>query len=183
MKFGWLTLDAHCCIVDMDAHAEAFLGNANVLQRTLQNRLAASRPAIDRQIVGLVRSFAQSPQTARLRIISLSSDPWIEMVLAPVRAQPVSAGSTPTAIAYLKSDEWSSAERCEQLIKLFGLLPSEARLAWAMTRGMALPDAPQELGIKRETARSYAKSIYGKLDARGQADLVRTILTSLRAIA
>lgn len=183
MKFGWLTLDAGCRIVDIDAHAQQLLGHAEVLRRTRENRLVASRQSTDRQIAALVQSFAQHPEAARPSAINLSRDPWIDMLIAPIRAQPIPASPTPVAIAYLNGDRWSRADRCDQLVDLFGLLPSEARLAWALAQGMSLRDAALALGVTRETARSYAKQIYGKLGARGQADVVRIILTSVLAIA
>ena len=95
----------------------------------------------------------------------------------------VSAGSTPVAIAYLSGDRWSQADRCEQLVELFGLLPSEARLAWAIAQGIPISEAAANLGITVETARNYSKKIYAKTGARGQAELVRIVLTSVLAIA
>jgi len=87
------------------------------------------------------------------------------------------------AIAYLSGDRWSQADRCEQLVELFGLLPSEARLAWAIAQGIPISEAAANLGITVETARNYSKKIYAKTGARGQAELVRIVLTSVLAIA
>ena len=66
---------------------------------------------------------------------------------------------------------------------MFGLLPSEARLALALSRGLTLTEAAADLGLTIETARNYSKKIYAKTGARGQPDLVRFILAGVLAFA
>jgi DNA-binding CsgD family transcriptional regulator len=62
-------------------------------------------------------------------------------------------------------------------------LPSEARLAWAISQGLSIADPAQSLGLTIETARKHSKKIYAKTGTRGQAELVRLILTSVLALA
>lgn len=183
LNFGWITLNANCRIVEIDPHAEDLFGHLGYLRRLAGNRLSTGSVQADAQISKHLGLIAQDPERARPRAINLSRDPWFGMLLAPIRAPTVPVSPTPVAIAYLNSDHWSSADRCDQLVELFGLLPSEARLAWALTQGMSLTEAAAALGLKRETVRNYSKRIYSKLGARGQVDLVRTILTSVLAIA
>lgn len=133
-------------------------------------------------MTALIKNFAVDPD-ARPRALNLSRDPWMDMLVAPMRGGSVAAGSTPVAIAYLSGDRWSQADRCDQLVDLFGLLPSEARLAWVIAQGIPIKDAAQTLGLTVETARNYSKRIYAKTGARGQAELVRIVLTSVLAIA
>jgi DNA-binding CsgD family transcriptional regulator len=89
----------------------------------------------------------------------------------------------PAVVAYIHSDTWSSADRCDQLAQLFDLIPCEARLALALSRGMSIAEAAVELGLTIESARTYSKRIYAKTAARGQVDLVRFIHRSVLAIA
>jgi DNA-binding CsgD family transcriptional regulator len=182
LNFGWLTLDARCRIIDMTAHVEQLFQRTSVLRRGRYDRLTPASPLIDRELTALVKQMADDPDS-RPRAINLSRDPWMDMLVAPIRGRPVSAGSTPVAIAYLSGDRWSQADRCEQLVELFGLLPSEARLAWAIAQGIPISEAAANLGITVETARNYSKKIYAKTGARGQAELVRIVLTSVLAIA
>lgn len=67
------------------------------------------------------------------------------------------------------------------LVDLFGLLPSEARLAAALARGDRLAEAATRLGLTIETARNYAKKVFAKTATHGQADLVRLILSTTLA--
>ena len=182
LNFGWLMLDARCRIVDMTAHVEQLFQRTTVLQRGRYNRLTPASPGLDRELTALVKHFASDGE-ARPRAINLSRDPWMDMLVAPIRGRSVSAGSTPVAIAYLSGDRRSQADRCDQLVDLFGLLPSEARLAWAIAQGISIAQAATNLGITVETARNYSKKIYAKTGARGQAELVRIVLTSVLAIA
>lgn len=182
LNFGWLTLDARCRIVDMTAHVEQLFQRTSLLRRGRYDRLTPASPALDRELTALIKHFAADPDV-RPKALNLSRDPWMDMLVAPMRGGSVAAGSTPVAIAYLSGDRWSQADRCDQLVDLFGLLPSEARLAWVIAQGIPISDAAETLGLTVETARNYSKRIYAKTGARGQAELVRIVLTSVLAIA
>jgi len=182
LNFGWLTLDAQCRIVDSDEHAERLLERSGILKRGRYNRLTPALPAIDREIAELVRSFARG-EGGRPKAININRDPWMDILVAPFSERSVSTNYTPVAIVYLRGDSQSNVDRYEQLVDLFGLLPSEARLAWAMAQGLSIAEAAKELGLSVETARNYSKKIYAKTGARGQAELVRTLLTSVLALA
>lgn len=69
----------------------------------------------------------------------------------------------------------------EQIAPALGLTLSEARLARALALGHGLPKASAELGLSRETGRSYAKQIYAKTGVTGQSRLVRLIWCSALA--
>ena len=62
---------------------------------------------------------------------------------------------------------------------LHGLSDNEAALAHALSMGETLIEAGRRLSLSEETARNYSKRVYAKTGARGQADLVRLILTGL----
>lgn len=183
MNFGWLTLDADGRILDADAHGARLIAHSAALRRGRDGRLTAKSAPVAQEIATAVAALARDPQ-ARPRAIVLSREPWLDMLL--VAAQMRGGGAarpTPTVVAYVHADEWSAADRCEQLGELFDLIPSEARLALALSRGMSIAEAAAELGLTVESARTYSKRIYAKTGARGHADLVRFIHRSVLAIA
>ena len=182
LNFGWLTLDARCRIMDMTAHVAQLFQRTTVLRRGRYDRLTPQSPALDRELTTLVKHFAATPE-ASPRALNLSRDPWMDMLVAPMRGGSIGSGSIPVAIVYLSGDRWSQADRRDQLVDLFGLLPSEARFAWVIAQGIPISEAAQVLGLSVETARNYSKRIYAKTGARGQAELVRIVLTSVLAIA
>jgi len=182
LNFGWLTLDARCRIVDMTPHLETLFQRSSVLRRGRYDRLTPASPAVDRELSALVKEFAQDPD-ARPRAINLSRDPLIDILVRPIQNRSVSSPAPPVAIVYISGDRISQADRCDQLVDLFGLLPSEARLAWSIAQGQSIAEAAADLGLSVETARNYSKKIYAKTGAGRQAELVRIILTSVLAMA
>lgn len=182
LKMGWMSLDAGGRIIDATDNVEQLFRWGRLLRRGRYDRLVPASPAIDRDLTALLKTFAANSQ-ARPRAFNLSKDPWVEMLVTPVQSPAFAGSKTPVAIIYVSGDRRSQADRCEQLVDLFGLLPSEARLAWMLAQATPIADAAQALGLTVETARNYSKKIYAKTGARGQAELVRIVLTSVLALS
>jgi DNA-binding CsgD family transcriptional regulator len=182
LKMGWLSLDAGCRIIDATDNAEQLFQWGTLLRRGRYDRLVPASPAIDRKLTVLLKDFAANSES-RPQAFNLSKDPWVEMLVTPLQAHGFAGSQKPIAIIYISGDRRSQADRCEQLVDLFGLLPSEARLAWMLGQATSIADAADALGLTIETARNYSKKIYAKTGARGQAELVRIILTSVLAVS
>ena len=186
LKIGWLTLDAQCRIVEATDNMEQMFQWGGLLRRGRYDRLVPVSPTIDRRLTALVRRFSEA-RDGRPQAFNLSRDPWVDMLVTPVFGQvfgeTISGHGAAAAIVYVSGDRRSQADRCEQLVDLFGLLPSEARLAWLLAQATGIADAAEALGITVETARNYSKKIYAKTGAKGHADLVRIVLTSVLAIS
>lgn len=182
MHFGWFSLDAAGRVLESDALGADILSLSSILRRGANGRLSARPAELDRALTAAIRELAADPRS-RARAITLSRDPWLDMLLVPTHSQPISAKPEPAVIAYVHGDSSPSADRCEQLAQLFALTPSEARLALALSRGMTIAEAASEFGLTLETARNYSKKIYSKTGARGQPDLVRFVMRSVLAIA
>lgn len=182
MNFGWITLDATGRVLEADSHGAQLLAGGAILLRGRGGRLAARDSHANREIADAVGALARDAGL-RPRAVVLSREPWLDMLLVPANLRTAAAGPAPALVAYVHSDSWSSADRCEQLGELFDLIPCEARLALALSRGMSIAEAAGELSLTVESARTYSKRIYAKTGARGQADLVRFIHRSVLAIA
>ena len=182
LNFGWMSFDSRGCVLDASPQAERLLKHCAALRMTRHGRLVAARPGLERELTAALRSCAQDAG-GRPRAIHVSREPWLDLLLVPVQEAPSAATATPVAIAYVQGDNRSSADRHQQIAELFGLLPSEARLALALSRGLTIAEAADELGLTVETARNYSKKIYAKTGARGQPDLIRFILASVLAFA
>ncbi len=182
MRFGWMTLDADGRLLDTDAEGRRILDRGDILRRGAGGRLAARSDELDREIATAIRAIGAAP-LGRPRAVVLCRDPWLDMLLVPAHRQAVPGNPVAAIVAYVHGDGWSSADRCEQLADLFRLLPSEARLALALSRGMSIAQAANDLGLTVETARTYSKTIYAKMGARGQPDLVRFIHRSVLMLA
>ncbi|PNU04206.1 helix-turn-helix transcriptional regulator [Novosphingobium guangzhouense] len=182
MNFGWLTLDAQGRVLDADAQGTHMLQAGQSIAQARDGRLTARDPVLRRQLSEAVHELALDAQ-ARPRAMVLSREPWLDLLLVPSGQRMGTTQAAPAIVCYLHADNWSSADRCDQLAQLFDLAPSEARLALALSRGMSISEAAPELGLTVESARTYSKRIYAKTGARGQADLVRFIHRSVLVIA
>lgn len=63
----------------------------------------------------------------------------------------------------------------EALQSVYGLSPTEAKVAVALSAGMDLATLSKDLGMQPETARSHLKSVFRKMGVHRQQDLVRTV--------
>ncbi len=182
LNYGWITLDAAARVLEADAQGQLMLERSTLLRQDAQGRLVAASRQKTRELMVAVKALAQAPD-ARPRAMVLCRDPWLDMLLVPANRNARSPTSMPAVIAYVHGDATLSADRCEQLAQLFDLLPSESRLALALSRGMSIADAAEYLNLTEASARTYSKKIYAKMGARGQADLVRFIHRSVLRIA
>ena len=182
LNFGRLSFDGAGRVLESTPRADRLLEQCAELRRSRHGRLTARRPALEQALNAALRGFADNP-AGRPHALRISREPWLDMLLVPVQGHPAAGAQRPVAIAYLQGDNRSSADRLHQIAELFGLLPSEARLALALSRGLTLAEAAEDLGLTIETARNYSKKIYAKTGARGQPDLVRFILAGVLAFA
>ncbi|WP_226016557.1 helix-turn-helix transcriptional regulator [Novosphingobium sp. FKTRR1] len=182
LNFGWLRLDARGHVLDRDAQADHLLRHGDALRMGPGGRLQLRSAEASRRLNEALRDFASDP-LARPRAVRLSDEPWLDMLLRPAGDHVLSGPARPVVTAYLHGDRQTGVSRIDQFVHLFGLTASEARLALAITRGRTIAEAAAELGISEQTARGYSKIAYGKTGARGQADLVRILLTSAASLA
>jgi len=182
LNYGWIALDASGRVLDADPQGRLVLERSTLLKKDTQGRLVSSTRQRTRELIAATKDVALS-STGRSRALVLSREPWLDMLLVRASREIGFTTVMPAVIAYVHGDSTPTADRCEQLAQLFNLLPSEARLALALGRGMSLAEAAEDLGLSIESARTYSKRIYAKTGARGQPDLVRFIHRSVLGIA
>ncbi|WP_039857029.1 helix-turn-helix transcriptional regulator [Novosphingobium pentaromativorans] len=182
LNFGWLTLDAQMRVVEIAPEAQEILRErlgpaaAEPGQRLILR--ARSRNALK----NVLDEFSDRTSTGA-RVIHILDEPWLDMMVVPISVPTVLRGKTAVAMAYVHGGRSGSDDQYRQLMELFSLSGNEARLALALSKGRTLAEAAAELNIATETARFYSKRVYAKSGTRGQADLVRLILTSVIALA
>ncbi|NMM45621.1 response regulator transcription factor [Rhodospirillaceae bacterium KN72] len=124
-------------------------------------------------------AIASARETGETSALSLSaeSDLPIRVTVQPYRVE--GQDKTQSVCLFLFSDEMARALNPKLLNSMFGLTVAESRLAAALAQGLSLDEAAQECGVTKSSARTYLKNIFSKLGVTRQAELVRTILTSL----
>lgn len=152
--------------------------------RLRNGRLACSRPFDQQRLdaaIALATGVAtngttQPPQPAtwlleagdfsgRFVVLPLPEQHALRAVSGPGRlAAVIALGSAPAPT--------------ERLRQLYGLTPSEARLAVALTDGETLKSAAEHFGISLNTARDQLKSLFRKMNVDRQSGLVLAVRLS-----
>jgi DNA-binding CsgD family transcriptional regulator len=162
-------------LVTLDAH-----GRVLYASRSAQHLLASTSRAEERIAIA-AEAFGKRGQT-KPHAERLSEIPTIDLLLTSA-GRPLPTMPAPAAIGILRHDDTAIREPIDALITLYNLSANEARLVWALCRGSTIAEAAGEIGLTIETARNYSKRVYAKVGARGQADLVRRILTGGAALS
>lgn len=187
---GTLLVEADGTIVTTNAVADALMARGSVLS-THHGRLRAGTPAMTQQIGAAIADMArlQSSEADASQYVSFAlPDPErlhpLTLIVRPGPPYgPVSAPLKRTALLVLRDPARPAMLPVDDLERLFGLSPAEARLATRLADGDGLDEATQALGISRNTARSQLQSIFAKTGVNRQGDLVRLLLSSVASHA
>jgi DNA-binding CsgD family transcriptional regulator len=94
----------------------------------------------------------------------------------PTRVWWVIAGNG--LIVFLIADASLSERRLEAAAAVFGLSPTQKKLAGLVADGLSLPEIAERMEITANTARTHLERIYEKVGVRTQPALVRVLLST-----
>ncbi|WP_109806108.1 helix-turn-helix transcriptional regulator [Sphingosinithalassobacter portus] len=171
---GWFLLDAAGIILATSFGDADVPPGIQLLQSAQATRLSLVDIVSERSLGAMLHACAAQADLPS-RAILLRHDPVLHLRVRAVRQPPGIWPSDAVALATLHDEAAITVGEGQLLVDMFGLLPSEARLAVALATGRSLSEAAGALGLTIETARNYSKKIYAKTGTRGQADLVRRI--------
>ena len=101
----------------------------------------------------------------------------LQVLIAPFRSSEVFLDERPSALVFLSDPDSIPASRTAVLRALYGLSPSECKLADLIAAGIDLSTVANQLRLKIETARFHLKSVFRKTGTHRQSDLVRLVLS------
>jgi DNA-binding CsgD family transcriptional regulator/GAF domain-containing protein len=97
-------------------------------------------------------------------------------VLGPTAAARL--GDSGARAAMFVSDPTATISTDAQVLQqLYGLTPTEARVAAGLAGGLSIRDIADANTMTMNTARWHAKNVFAKTDTAGQGDLIRLLLT------
>jgi DNA-binding CsgD family transcriptional regulator/PAS domain-containing protein len=174
LQLGIVLLAGDGSVVFANRSARAILDEADGLgieQGALRASDAATRRQL-RQVIG----ESTSTRGGALTVPRAARRP-LNVLVSPLGPQ--ARGERPPAakVLFISDPERGIATGEENLQRLYGLTPAEARLTGQLLQGRSLDEAASELAITPHTARSYLKSVFSKTGARRQSDLVRLLLS------
>jgi len=100
----------------------------------------------------------------------------LQLVVTPFHSSSTFLDAQPSALVFLSDPDAAPASRSSVLRTLYGLSPTECRLADLLAAGKELTSAADRLTMTAQTARFHLKSIFRKTGTNRQTDLVRLIL-------
>ena len=127
---------------------------------------------------------ARTDRQALPQVIRIDDTGAIALLLRRSDLTLAEPSASPAVIGVLREAVREPARAAIRILAArHGLSANEAALAHALSLGESLAEAGARLHLTVETARNYSKRIYAKTGARGQADLVRIVLTGLAPLA
>ena len=176
-SLGWFLLDRTGAVLDSWIASPVAARGVRVLRGAQGDRLILARRSAELALTATLERFGTG-RPPRSQALWVSENPPLHLRIAPVPHDRIADPREPAALATLHGELKTLPDAAGLLVDLFGLLPSEARLATALASGDRLSEAADRLGLTIATVRNYAKTIFAKTGTRGQADLVRLILAN-----
>jgi len=115
----------------------------------------------------------QRPSDKRSYTVSISPLPARDVVFAKHR---------PVVAVFISDPEIKAQASTDALCALYGLTPSEARLASQIATGISLDHCAAQLGITLETARTHLKRVFYKTGTSRQGELIHLLLSSVQSV-
>ncbi|WP_444999256.1 response regulator [Halomonas mongoliensis] len=89
----------------------------------------------------------------------------------------------PAAVVLISDPEQRSHIPQQVLARLFGLTPTEARIALALAEGRRSEEVAAQMSISPTTVAFHLRNLFQKTDTRRQSELIAVILTGAMAVA
>lgn len=174
-------LDAAGRVVLSTRSAEAIASAGDIL-RISNGVLSCSDPrshdllqALSRQAI----TVSLDPSLPRRRTVLLhdqSGKHSLQLIVTPFRTSAPGFYSL-AALIFVSDPDAASPKRGATLRELFGLTPTETRVAELLAGGEPIRAVAETMKITLETARFHTKRVLNKTGVQRQADLVRLILS------
>jgi DNA-binding CsgD family transcriptional regulator len=173
---GWIVLSRDARVIDFDPGLTPLLfelqGSGNLVGERLH---VATQPG---QIVAQAAlDFASDPR-APPRAAVLREDPRLDALLVPIADRPCVAPAIPVLALFCRISRPGTTDRTAMVQQLFGLSNREAELCLKIADGQSLAHAASAMSLTTETARSYIKNVFAKMDVAGQSQLILRLVTS-----
>jgi DNA-binding CsgD family transcriptional regulator len=187
LPMGVLAVDATGKVLAQNTAARRILDDRDGLSLQ-QSRVVAAQPAESARLQRVVREVCRRAEKAAgvagraLRVSRPSGRPAFHVFVGPARPWGVAAGEPPTAVLFI-ADTGHPMQTWRELLRGYGLTEAETQVALLSVQGARISEIARRRGTSLHTARAHMKHVLAKMGAKGQADLVRTLLASLTRLS
>ncbi len=184
MSVGRILVDLDGQVLEANPPALAILEQRDGLFLN-GDRLVLDEPKKSKQLYELIRKNAEGqlePGTrgaARAMMIDRPSGRESISLVVGSGCQGRRLAMRQTALIHLVDPAQPRISVIDALIQLFGLTPTEAKVALSLSNGHAIAETAQASGTSKNTTRSHVRSIFAKMGINRQSDLIRTVLISV----
>ncbi|RZO83211.1 MAG: helix-turn-helix transcriptional regulator [Oceanococcus sp.] len=178
-------------IVHLNDEAQRILADRDGVSRSGKGLAASSRSEnqeLQRLITEAVSGSVTETGPGLAEAMSVTRPSGRSQIGIVVRSIPFGEFSEskhrPAAVVYLRDPDTSPAQPSQEVVRrVFGLTRMEANLAILLAEGNTLDEAAEKLNVRRNTARTHLRSIFGKTGVTRQTMLVRMLLNSVVSLA
>ncbi len=175
LPFAALALDRGFRPLFSNREGARLLAAGEVLR---QDRGGICRAATPAATAALHQAVQATMEDGESRVLGLDdSDDRRHSALIEAPEEQVGVGAA--ALLFVREIDARTLPTPEALGDLFGLNPSEARLAHALASGLDIREAAEAQGVTLSTARTYLKRLFQKTGANRQAELVRLLVNAV----
>ena len=146
--------------------------------------LFAVNPDTNKRLHALIASAARagsnetsSAPGGALQVLRRTGATPLKITIIPVPREHGLSSLEASALVFISDPALQIRSRYSVLQQLYGLSPTEARLASALVQGLELREIAGVLSMAYETARFHLKRLMIKTGTRRQMDLIRLILS------
>ena len=111
-----------------------------------------------------------------MRVVLPASGRQLDVTVVPAPEHNQVAGNEHYALVFLSDPAEKPASRTDMMRELYGLTPTECRLADLLLESLDVREAAERLRITLETTRFHVKRVLSKTGARRQAELMRLMM-------
>ena len=178
-------VDSDQKVIWMNRRGRSLLDSKNGIFMT-RDRLRGETTTQTREIDEVLkRTIVRQPQADRERVVQAlpvarrSGGQPLRMVSMAVRdTDPAKGSYEPFSILYVGDDEAHRVGPPKLLQALFGLTPTEARVAAAVANGLSLAEIASKMRLGKGTVRWHVTRILSRTETSRQAELARSLLLS-----
>ncbi len=185
LPMGVLVVGPDGAVVQTNRAAQMLLSRHNGL-RVEQGRLAAGKPEQTAAMSALVKAALEArggpARGGTMRLPRASDQRAYQVHVIPLGTE-AAEERAPQAAIFVSDPSLKMETTPEILERVYGLTPAEARLAKVLLSGRSLGECAADSGTSIHTLRSQLRQLLVKTGARGQADLLRILLTAGICIA
>ena len=178
-------------VIDLNPEAQRIVDDKDGL--LLSARHLSADSGTERRELQRVLRLALDGETATrgpsvIDALSISRPSGRSKLCLVVRAVPrgmcPESQSRAAAVVFVRDPEATRMQGANEVVRrLFNFTRMEAALALLLADGLTLDEAAEQLGVRRNTARTYLRFIFCKTGVTRQTTLVRMLLNNVGSLA